>query len=365
MMKVEGRRGGILMLHPPPPADVITTTTDRSLEFEDDEDDDLDFDGSSWQEAEGGAGNDDTNDVDGELDDEHPPNNKRMKTPGPSSSPSSSPPSSGVALSLERSKMEESDRACSLKENHPHKSESSSWSPVLHLSSSSSLASSNCNNYSLFGFACSSVRHAWSAGNAISSKVSPAHHYTSTYPPPIVIAASQASAMKSMADDVYDKDDEEEEDDIDDDDEEGDDSHPPGMIPASSGENSDQSSDTSSEDDDDMGGVLLTEEEDDDDLATATLLLANNVTGVQVPNPILRKGVTFNEQVRVLPIPPLQDYTPEQRYKMYANRYELRENKLRNKREYEYDKYDWRNATEEHAMTVCSGTGELIHPVHL
>ena len=279
--------------------------------------------------------------------------------PSPSSSPSSSlPSSSGVALSLERSKMEESDRACSLKENHLNKSELSSWSPVLQLSSSSSssLTSSNCNNYSLFGFACNSVRHAWSAGNAISSTVNPTLHHTSTYPPPIVIAASsQASSMKSMADDVYDEDEEEEDDIDDDDDDEGDDSHPPGMIPASSGENSDQSSDTSSEDDDDMG----------DDLATATLLLANNVTGVGVPNPILRKGVTFNEQVRVLPIPPLQDYTPEQRYKMYANRYELRENKLRNKREYEFDKYDWRNVTEEHAMTVCSVSGELIHPVHL
>jgi hypothetical protein len=75
--------------------------------------------------------------------------------------------------------------------------------------------------------------------------------------------------------------------------------------------------------------------------------------------------VTFNEQVRVLPIPPLGDYTPEQRYRMYANRFELRENKSRNKREYEFDNYDWRNATEEHAMAVCPMSGELLHPAHL
>lgn len=254
--------------------------------------------------------------------------------------------------------MEESHRACSLKENHPNNNESSSWSPVLHLSSSSSLTSSAAsNNYSLFGFACSSVRHAWSAGNVISAAVPHQSLPSSTYPPPFVIAAT---AMKSMADDVYDDDEEEE----DDDEESDDDTHPPGMIPASSGENSDQSSDTSSEDDDDMGGVLLTEE-DEDDLAASTLPTNNNVAGGGVPNPILRKGVTFNEQVRVLPIPPLQDYTPEQRYKMYANRYELRENKLRNKREYEFDKYDWRNVTEEHAMSVCPVSGELLHPVHL
>lgn len=361
-MKVEGRRSGLLMLHPPPPADVITT--DCSLECEDEDDDvDLDFDGSSWQEADEGAWNDnDHNDKgshdDDAADDEHPPNNKRMKTPGPSP-PCSSSSSSGVAWSLERSKMEESDRACSLKENHPNNT--SSWSPVLHLSSSSSLTSSASNNYSLFGFACSSVRHAWSAGTTNSATPLQALQSlsSSTYPPPIVIAASD---MTSMADELYD-DDQEEEDDVDDDEESDDDTHPPGMIPASSGENSDQSSDTSSEDDDDMGGVLLTEEEEDDDLATATLLANNFAAGV--PNPILHKGVTFNEQVRVLPIPPLQDYTPEQRYKMYANRYEIRENKLRNKREYEFDKYDWRNVTEEHAMSVCPVSGELLHPVHL
>lgn len=356
MMKVEGRRSDLLMLQPPHPAHVITT--DCALEYEDEDDDVFDFDGSGWQgEAEEGAGTSDNNDKE---DDEHPPNNKRMKTPGPSS-PQFSSSSSGVALSLESwSNMEESDRACSLKENHPSNDESSSWSPVLHSSSSSSLTSSASNNYSLFGFACSSVRHAWSAGNAIGAAVP--HHSlpSSTYPPPFVIAAT---AMKSMADDVYDDD--KEEDDEDDGEESDDDTHPPGMIPASSGENSDQSSDTSSDDDDDddMGGVLLTEE-DEDDLAAATLLANNNVAG-GVPNPILRKGVSFNEQVRVLPIPPLQDYTPEQRYKMYANRYELRENKLRNKREYEFDKYDWRNVTEEHAMSVCPVSGELLHPVHL
>ncbi|KAL3809158.1 hypothetical protein ACHAXA_004657 [Cyclostephanos tholiformis] len=77
------------------------------------------------------------------------------------------------------------------------------------------------------------------------------------------------------------------------------------------------------------------------------------------------KGVTFNEQVRVLPIPPIEDYTPEQRYRMYANRFEVRENKIRNKREYEFDNYDWRNATEENAMAICPMSGELLHPAHL
>jgi hypothetical protein len=77
------------------------------------------------------------------------------------------------------------------------------------------------------------------------------------------------------------------------------------------------------------------------------------------------KGVSFNEQVRVLPIPPISAYTLEQRRRMYANRFELRENKVRGKKEYEFDNWDWRNATEEHSMAVCPLSGELFHPAHL
>ncbi|KAL7487060.1 hypothetical protein ACHAW6_012667 [Cyclotella cf. meneghiniana] len=77
------------------------------------------------------------------------------------------------------------------------------------------------------------------------------------------------------------------------------------------------------------------------------------------------KGVTFNETVRVMPIPPVTAYTVEQRFQMYANRFELRENKLRNKKEFQFDGYDWRNATEECHMAICPVSGELLHPAHL
>ncbi|KAL3793214.1 hypothetical protein HJC23_000756 [Cyclotella cryptica] len=77
------------------------------------------------------------------------------------------------------------------------------------------------------------------------------------------------------------------------------------------------------------------------------------------------KGVTFNETVRVMPIPPVSAYTVEQRFRMYANRFELRENKLRNKKEFQFDGYDWRNATEECHMAICPRSGELLHPAHL
>lgn len=77
------------------------------------------------------------------------------------------------------------------------------------------------------------------------------------------------------------------------------------------------------------------------------------------------KGVTFNETVRVMPIPPLTAYTAEQRFRMYANRFELRENKIRNKKEFQFDGYDWRNATEECHMAICPMSGEILHPAHL
>ena len=77
------------------------------------------------------------------------------------------------------------------------------------------------------------------------------------------------------------------------------------------------------------------------------------------------REVTFNDRVRVLPIPPVMAYSLEQRFRMYANRFELRENKTRNKKEYAFDGYDWRNATEEGNMAICPLSGELLHPAHL
>lgn len=207
-------------------------------------------------------------------------------------------------------------------------------------------------SYSLFGYARSSMRHAWSAGVGGVASTS-ANHSLSL--PPVVIAP----ALKAMADDIG-----EEEDDDDDEDDlvvSDDESSPPGMVPVTS--ESDQSSEASSDSDETMSDASSAGCDGDGDVPT--LDLHGDGNNLHVPNPILSRGVTFNEQVRVLPIPPLEDYTPDQRYRMYANRFELRENKVRNKREYEFDKYDWRNATEEHSMAFCPVSGELLHPAHL
>ena len=80
-----------------------------------------------------------------------------------------------------------------------------------------------------------------------------------------------------------------------------------------------------------------------------------------------RSGVTFNNSVTVYPIFKTSVYTPTMILALYTQRDELRVNKLRNKREYAYEDYDWRNAVEEIDMTYSPSTGsseQLVHPVH-
>ena len=77
-----------------------------------------------------------------------------------------------------------------------------------------------------------------------------------------------------------------------------------------------------------------------------------------------RRSVGFASSVTVQPIPHSCTLTPLQRRKMFSSSLEVRQNKIRNKREYRYDGYDWRNATEEWEMAVDMVTGELVHPAH-
>lgn len=77
-----------------------------------------------------------------------------------------------------------------------------------------------------------------------------------------------------------------------------------------------------------------------------------------------KKSVTFNETVTSHQIPHSSSYTPFQRRRMYTSSVEMRQNKIRNRKEYRYDGCDWRNCTEEWEMSICIVTGELLHPVH-
>jgi hypothetical protein len=121
------------------------------------------------------------------------------------------------------------------------------------------------------------------------------------------------------------------------------DESPPGLVRTNSA--SDMSFSTSSSD----------SLEDDDDTSSTTTSSSKSSR---------KKSVGFNTSVKIQPIPHSSTYTPCQRRKMYSTSLEVRKNKIRNKKEYRYDGYDWRNVTEEWEMSVDMVTGELIHPVH-
>jgi len=82
------------------------------------------------------------------------------------------------------------------------------------------------------------------------------------------------------------------------------------------------------------------------------------------PQPPKRRGVSFSPTVIIQPIPHSSTLTPAQRRKMYTTCKEARRNKIRNKREYRFEKSHWKNATEEWEMGVDVITGELVHPAH-
>ena len=97
--------------------------------------------------------------------------------------------------------------------------------------------------------------------------------------------------------------------------------------------------------------------------------IANAATATNFSSRHLRRrsGVTFNNSVTVYPIFKTSVYTPTMILALYTQRDELRVNKLRNKREYAYEDYDWRNVVEEIDMTYSPSTGsseQLVHPVH-
>lgn len=80
--------------------------------------------------------------------------------------------------------------------------------------------------------------------------------------------------------------------------------------------------------------------------------------------PSRARGVSFNPAVTVQPIPHSSDLSSFQRHRMYTSSIEVRQNKLRNKKEFCYEGYNWRAATEEWQMGVDMVTAELIHPAH-
>lgn len=75
-------------------------------------------------------------------------------------------------------------------------------------------------------------------------------------------------------------------------------------------------------------------------------------------------GVSFNDQVTVIPIPKRDEYSKRIRDRLWANAQELQSQVARNAVEFAAEGWDWKQALDDEAMYVCALTGEKVHPVH-
>mmetsp|Transcript_19546 Transcript_19546/g.25837 ORF Transcript_19546/g.25837 Transcript_19546/m.25837 type:complete len:256 (+) Transcript_19546:138-905(+) len=74
--------------------------------------------------------------------------------------------------------------------------------------------------------------------------------------------------------------------------------------------------------------------------------------------------VTFHDDVKVYPILKAKEYPINIRISTWTPSKEIIRNRLRNCKEFQYDGWDWRAASEEEDMYFDHKRGELVHPVH-
>jgi hypothetical protein len=87
-------------------------------------------------------------------------------------------------------------------------------------------------------------------------------------------------------------------------------------------------------------------------------------TPIDNSNKNKRRGIVFNETVRVVPIPLRTEYSARVRDRIWSNTNEIQENAVRNTIEFASEGWDWRAVLLDEAMHLCSTTGALIHPIH-
>lgn len=75
-------------------------------------------------------------------------------------------------------------------------------------------------------------------------------------------------------------------------------------------------------------------------------------------------GVSFNTEVKVVPIPMRDEYSKRVKERLWTNSEDLHLNAQRNAYEFAAEGWDWRTALEDENMYRDSASGALIHPVH-
>lgn len=77
-----------------------------------------------------------------------------------------------------------------------------------------------------------------------------------------------------------------------------------------------------------------------------------------------RRGISFNDEVTVVPIPMRGEYSKRIRDRLWVGARELQSQVERNTVEFASEGWDWKNAFEDDEMFVCAVSGEKVHPVH-
>jgi len=77
-----------------------------------------------------------------------------------------------------------------------------------------------------------------------------------------------------------------------------------------------------------------------------------------------KSAISFDQLVRVLPIPHHEAYSDRIRNRVWSDRFEIMSNVRRNTIEFAAEGWDWRNVVEDEMLRHCPTTGERVHPVH-
>jgi hypothetical protein len=96
---------------------------------------------------------------------------------------------------------------------------------------------------------------------------------------------------------------------------------------------------------------------------------SNNTTSSSTANTTTastkrRRGITFHDQVTVVPIPKRDEYSRRIRDRIWVNARDLQTQVARNTLEFASEGWEWKNCFEDDEMYVCAESGEKVHPVH-